>query len=205
MVGTGTAGILCAVRSGMQAWCPPCLRALLSPPLDFQPCQCAFLFAEEKDSKMVLERNLAKETPAALAEDGGDSEPSDEDAAEFSAESRDTADEDTPGTEVRAQDQELLLDGDTPAVPQEPTLPEDGVDLLGLHSEAGPAPPTQASGAPPSNADLLSCLLGPPEAAPEGSPGDLLGSEAPLLFTSPAPPPIARSTPREGPTVAGTC
>lgn len=156
---------------------------------------------EEKDSEMGLERNLAKETPAALAEDGGDSEPSDEDAAEFSAESRDTADEDTPGAEVRAQDQELLLDGDTPAVPQEPTLPEDGVDLLGLHSEAGPAPPPQASGAPPSNADLLSCLLGPPEAAPEGCPGDLLGSEAPLLFTSPAPPPIARSTPREGPTV----
>lgn len=155
---------------------------------------------------MGLERNLAKETPAALAEDGGDTEPSDEeDVAEFSAESRETADEDTPGAEVRAQDQELLLDGDTLAAPQEPTLPEDGVDLLGLHSEAGPVPPPQASGAPPSNADLLSCLLGPPEAAPEGCPGDLLGSEAPLLFTSPAPPPSARSTPHEEPTVAGTC
>lgn len=157
---------------------------------------------EEKDSEMGLDRNLAKETPAALAEDGGDSEPSDEDAAEFSAESRDTADEDTLGAEVRAQDQELLLDGDTPAVPQEPTLPEDGVDLLGLHSEAEPAPPPQASGAPPSNADLLSCLLAPPEAAPEGCPGALLGSEAPLLFTSAAPPPTAQSTPRAGPTVA---
>lgn len=153
---------------------------------------------------MGLERNFIKETSAAPAQDGADSEPSDEEAAAFSAKSSNTADEDTPGPDARAQDQELLFDGNTPATPQEPTLPEEGVDLLGLHSEAGPAPPTQASGAPPSNADLLSSLLGAPEAAPESCPGDLLGSEAPLLFTTPAPPPSARST-CEGPTVAGTC
>ncbi|KAM5283690.1 cyclin-G-associated kinase isoform 4-T4 [Hipposideros larvatus] len=157
---------------------------------------------EEKDSEMVLERNFIKETSAGPAQDEGDSEPSDEEAAVFSAKSSNTADEDTPGPAARAQDQELLFDGNTTAIPQEPTLPEDGVDLLGLHSEAGPAPPTQASGAPPSNADLLSSLLGVPEAAPESCPGDLLSSEGPLLFTSPAPPPSARSTPREGPTVA---
>lgn len=157
---------------------------------------------EEKDSEMGLERNFAKDPPAAPAQDGGDSEPSDEEAAALSAESRDTADEDTPGLAARAQDQELLFDGNTPAVPQEPTLPEDGVDLLGLHSEAEPAPPPQALGAPPSNADLLSSLLGAPEAAPEGCPGDLLGSKAPLLFTTPAPPLSARSTPHEGPTLA---
>lgn len=135
---------------------------------------------------------------------GGDSEPSDEEAAAFSAESRDSADEDAPGPAARAQEPALLLGGAAPAEPQEGALPEDGVDLLGLHSEAGPAPPAQACGAPPSNADLLSCLLGGPEAAPEGPPGGLLGSEAPLLFASPALPPSARSTPREGPTAAGT-
>ncbi|ELK24416.1 Cyclin-G-associated kinase [Myotis davidii] len=50
--------------------------------------------------------------------------------------------------------------------------------------EAGPAP-LPAPGVPTSNADLLSCLLGAPESAPEGAPGDLLGGETPLLFTSP--------------------
>ncbi|XP_036777287.1 cyclin-G-associated kinase isoform X3 [Manis pentadactyla] len=87
-------------------------------------------------------------------------------------------------------------------IPQAPALREDSVDLLGLHSEAGPAPPVQAYGAPSSNADLLSCLLGAPEAAPEGSPGDLLGGETPVLLASPAPPLSAQDTSLEGPRVA---
>lgn len=145
--------------------------------------------------------------PSAPAEDGGDSEPSDEDAAALSAESRDTADEDTPGPAARAPEHTSALDATRPASPQEPAVPGDGVDLLGLHAEAGPAPPAQASAAPPSNADLLGSLLGTPEAAPEASPGDLLGGEDPLLFTSPAPPPGTRSTPRDGPgpAPAGAC
>lgn len=145
--------------------------------------------------------------PPAPAEDGGDSEPSDEDAAAFSAESRDTAAEDAPGPAARAAERALVLDADSPASPQEPAGPGDGVDLLGLHAEAGPAPPAQASGGPPSNADLLGSLLGTPEAAPEASPGDLLGGEDPLLFTSPAPAPGPRSTPHDGPgpAPAGAC
>lgn len=145
--------------------------------------------------------------PPAPAEDGGDSEPSDEDAAAFPAESRDTAAEDAPGPAVRAAERALVLDADSPASPQEPAGPGDGVDLLGLHAEAGPAPPAQASGGPPSNADLLGSLLGTPEAAPEASPGDLLGGEDPLLFTSPAPAPGPRSTPHNGPgpAPAGAC
>lgn len=95
-------------------------------------------------------------------------------------------DEDTPGPAAKAPEQESIFDANRPATPPEPRLPEDGVDLLGLHSEAGPAP-LQAPGGPTSNADLLSCLLGAPEAAPEGAPGDLLSGETPLLFTSPAP------------------
>lgn len=154
---------------------------------------------EDKDSETDLESNFVKEMPSAPAEDGGDSEPSDEDAATFSAESRDTADEDTPGPAARVPERALVFDTNTPASPQEPAVPGDGVDLLGLHSDAGPAPPASASGGPPSNADLLSSLLGTPEAAPEASPGDLLGGEEPLLFTSPAPPPGTRSMPRDGP------
>ncbi|XP_016051333.1 PREDICTED: cyclin-G-associated kinase isoform X3 [Miniopterus natalensis] len=142
---------------------------------------------EEKDSEMGPESNIAQETPSAPAEDACESEPSDECAATLSAESRDTADEDTPGLAAKAQEQELIFDANTPTTPQEPMRPEDGVDLLGLHSEAGPAPPSQGPVGPPSNADLLSCLLGAPEAAPEGPPGDLLSGETPLLFTSPAP------------------
>lgn len=134
--------------------------------------------------------------PHAPAEDAGESEPSDEDTATLSAESRDTAEEDRPGSEARAQGQDWVLEVDTLAAPQESGQPEDAVDLLGLHSE--PAPPAQAAGVPPSNADLLSCLLGTPEAAPKGHSGDLLGGETPLLFESPAPP-------TSEPATAGTC
>uniref|UniRef100_A0A8C0D2G7 Cyclin-G-associated kinase n=1 Tax=Balaenoptera musculus TaxID=9771 RepID=A0A8C0D2G7_BALMU len=128
---------------------------------------------EDGDCATGPEGHLAEEGPSAAAEDGRVSEPSDEEAPTLSAESGDVADEDTPG----------------PDLPQ-----EDGVDLLGLHSEAGPAPPTQARGGPPSNADLLSRLLGAPAAAPEGAAGGLLGGDAALLFTSPASAPSARTT-----------
>ncbi|XP_053778598.1 cyclin-G-associated kinase isoform X2 [Desmodus rotundus] len=141
---------------------------------------------EEKHAETGPECTFAQEMPHAPAEDAGESEPSDEDTATLSAESRDTAEEDRPGSEARAQGQDWVLEVDTLAAPQESGQPEDAVDLLGLHSE--PAPPAQAAGVPPSNADLLSCLLGTPEAAPKGHSGDLLGGETPLLFESPAPP-----------------
>ncbi|XP_036182139.1 cyclin-G-associated kinase isoform X2 [Myotis myotis] len=141
---------------------------------------------EERAGEPGPEGNVAQEAPSAPAEDAGESELSDEDAATLSAESRDTVDEDMPGPAAKAPEQELIFDANRPATPQEPRPPEDGVDLLGLHSEAGPAP-LPAPGGPTSNADLLSCLLGAPESAPEGAPGDLLGGETPLLFTSPAP------------------
>ncbi|XP_022410606.1 cyclin-G-associated kinase isoform X2 [Delphinapterus leucas] len=128
---------------------------------------------EDGDCATAPEGHLAEEGPSAAAEDGRVSEPSDEEAPTLSAESGDVADEDTPG----------------PDLPQ-----EDGVDLLGLHSEAGPMPPMQARGGPPSNADLLSRLLGAPAAAPEGAAGGLLGRDAALLFTSPASDPSARTT-----------
>ncbi|XP_053528240.1 cyclin-G-associated kinase isoform X2 [Artibeus jamaicensis] len=139
---------------------------------------------EEKHVETGPECGFAQETPPAPAEGVGESEPSDEDTATLSAESRDTAEEDRPDSEARPQGQDWALEADTPAAPQEPGQPEDGVDLLGLHSE--PAPPTQAAGVPPSNADLLSCLLGTPEATPESHSGDLLGGETTLLFTGSA-------------------
>ncbi|XP_036777285.1 cyclin-G-associated kinase isoform X2 [Manis pentadactyla] len=157
---------------------------------------------EETDAEAGPECTPSLESPPAPAEVRGESDPSDEEAAVCSVESKDTADEDTPGPAVRPQDGELIFDSDSPGIPQAPALREDSVDLLGLHSEAGPAPPVQAYGAPSSNADLLSCLLGAPEAAPEGSPGDLLGGETPVLLASPAPPLSAQDTSLEGPRVA---
>ncbi|XP_040822434.1 cyclin-G-associated kinase isoform X3 [Ochotona curzoniae] len=88
---------------------------------------------------------------------------------------------------------------------------QDAVDLLGLHEEAGPEPaspssPSQARGVPSSNAELLSSLLGPPEAAVEQPPDDLLGGEAPPLSTAPDipcpiwyshPPPVSTADPFE--------
>uniref|UniRef100_A0A8D0P188 Cyclin-G-associated kinase n=1 Tax=Sus scrofa TaxID=9823 RepID=A0A8D0P188_PIG len=131
---------------------------------------------EDRDTTAGPEGHPAKEDPPAAAEDGRESEPSDEEATTLSAESGDTADEDAPG----------------PAAP-----PEDSVDLLGLHAEAGPAPCPQARGGPPSNADLLSCLLGAPPPAPAGTTGGLLEGDTSLLFSSPAPPPSAPTAPRE--------
>uniref|UniRef100_A0A452THZ9 Cyclin G associated kinase n=1 Tax=Ursus maritimus TaxID=29073 RepID=A0A452THZ9_URSMA len=137
---------------------------------------------EEKDTGTGPEGQFAKESASVPAEDAGGSEPSDEEAATLSAESRDAADEDTP----------------------DPAAREDSVDLLGLNSEAGLAPPMQACGAAPSTADLLSRLLGAPDPAPEVPPGDLLGGETPLLFSSPAPSLSAQSPPCEGPAAVGT-
>ncbi|XP_025742697.1 cyclin-G-associated kinase isoform X3 [Callorhinus ursinus] len=159
---------------------------------------------EERDTETGPEGHFAKESASAPAEDAGGSEPSDEEAATLSAESRDAADEDTPGPAARTQERELIFDAATPATPatlQEPTL-QDSVDLLGLNSEAGLAPPMQACGAAPSTADLLSRLLGAPDTAPEVPRGDLLGGEAPLLFASPAPSLSSQSPPREGPAAA---
>lgn len=161
-------------------------------------------FSEEKDTGTGPEGQFAKESASVPAEDAGGSEPSDEEAATPSAESRDAADEDTPDPAARAQERELIFDAATPATPQEPTPQEDSVDLLGLNSEAGLAPPMQACGAAPSTADLLSRLLGAPDPAPEVPPGDLLGGETPLLFSSPAPSLSAQSPPREGPAAVGT-
>lgn len=141
-------------------------------------------FSEDRDTTAGPEGHPAKEDPPAAAEDGRESEPSDEEATTLSAESGDTADEDAPG----------------PAAP-----PEDSVDLLGLHAEAGPAPCPQARGGPPSNADLLSCLLGAPPPAPAGTTGRLLEGDTSLLFSSPAPPPSAPTAPREASAPAGRC
>lgn len=134
-------------------------------PLVLSHSRPAVFFAEDRDSTTGPEGPLAEEGPSAVAEDGRVSEPSDEEAPTPSAESGDTGDEDAPG----------------PAAPQ-----EDSVDLLGLHVEAGPAPAPHAPGGPPSNADLLSCLLGAPDPAPEGAAGG-------LLFSSPAPAPCTQT------------
>ncbi|XP_015424413.1 PREDICTED: cyclin-G-associated kinase [Myotis davidii] len=93
----------------------------------------------------------------------------------------------------REEQQDVLSKFGKPELPRQPgssaqydaeTGSPDAEPTEGLHSEAGPAP-LPAPGVPTSNADLLSCLLGAPESAPEGAPGDLLGGETPLLFTSP--------------------
>ncbi|XP_076992289.1 cyclin-G-associated kinase isoform X3 [Tamandua tetradactyla] len=91
-------------------------------------------------------------------------------------------------SEPEAEDAVAEPGREVPA-PQPEPLPEDSVDLLGLHSEVGPgaAPPAQTSGAP-SNADLLSRLLAAPSATPQGSTGDLLGGDPDLFFASPGPP-----------------
>lgn len=154
---------------------------------------------EEKEAETAVEGPSPKESQAA---DRDESEASDEEVSSVPGRDRQLgANEDPLGPMAGAQQQDLMLDAAAPASLREPTPQEDSVDLLGLHSEAapGPAAPTQACRAPSSNTDLLSCLLGPPDSAPEGPSNDLLGGDTPLLLASPAPPLSAQSTPQAGP------
>ncbi|PNJ23666.1 cyclin-G-associated kinase isoform X2 [Pongo pygmaeus] len=156
---------------------------------------------EEKEAETGAENASPKENESALMEDRDESEVSDEGGSPISSEGQEPrADPEPPGLAAGLVQQDLVFEVETPAVLPEPVPQEDGVDLLGLHSEvcAGPAVPPQACRAPSSNTHLLSCLLGPPEAASQGPPEDLLG-EAPLLLASPAPPLSVQSTPRGGP------
>ena len=179
-------------------WCWPCGLTSL---------WFCFLFAEEKEAETGAENASPKESESALMEDRDESEVSDDGGSPISSEGQEPrADPEPPGLAAGPVQQDLVFEVETPAVLPEPVPQEDGVDLLGLHSEvgAGPAVPPQACKAPSSNTDLLSCLLGPPEAASQGPPEDLL-SEDPLLLASPAPPLSVQSTPRGGPPAAGTC
>ncbi|XP_063519527.1 cyclin-G-associated kinase isoform X15 [Pongo pygmaeus] len=160
---------------------------------------------EEKEAETGAENASPKENESALMEDRDESEVSDEGGSPISSEGQEPrADPEPPGLAAGLVQQDLVFEVETPAVLPEPVPQEDGVDLLGLHSEvcAGPAVPPQACRAPSSNTHLLSCLLGPPEAASQGPPEDLLG-EAPLLLASPAPPLSVQSTPRGGPPAVG--
>ncbi|XP_063475416.1 cyclin-G-associated kinase isoform X15 [Symphalangus syndactylus] len=159
---------------------------------------------EEKEAETGAENASPKESESALMEDRDESEVSDEGGSPISSEGQEPrANPEPPGPAAGLVQQDLAFEVETPAVLPEPVPQEDGVDLLGLHSEvgAGPAVPPQACRAPSSNTDLLSCLLGPPEATSQGPPEDLLG-EAPLLLASPAPPLSVQSTPRGGPPAA---
>uniref|UniRef100_A0A2K6ENF3 Cyclin G associated kinase n=1 Tax=Propithecus coquereli TaxID=379532 RepID=A0A2K6ENF3_PROCO len=139
---------------------------------------------EEKESETGIGNTSPKESQSVLMDDRDEGAVSEEEESPCSSESRvPRVEGDEPGQP------DLIFDVGTAASPPEPELPEpelqeDSVDLLGLHSEAGqePAPHMQACRAPSSNTDLLSRLLGPPEAVPEGSPDD-------LLLASPAPAP----------------
>ncbi|XP_034364338.1 cyclin-G-associated kinase isoform X1 [Arvicanthis niloticus] len=143
---------------------------------------------EEKESETGVDNTSPKETQSVLIADGDGSEVSDEEEASFPSEERKPgAGEDTPRLAAGTRQQDLIFDVGMLAAPQEPVQPEEGVDLLGLHSEGDlrPAVPLQACGVPSTNTDLLSCLLEPSDAAQVGPPGDLLGGEAPLLLASP--------------------
>ncbi|KAL4842281.1 hypothetical protein H8958_004892 [Nasalis larvatus] len=159
---------------------------------------------EEKEAETGAENASPKESESALMEDRDESEVSDEGGSPSSSEGQEPrADPEPPGLAAGLVQQDLVFEVGTPAVLPEPVPQEDGVDLLGLHTEvgAGPAVAPHALKAPSSNTDLLSCLLGPPEATSQGPPEDLLG-EAPLLLASPAPPLSMQSTPRGGPPAA---
>ncbi|XP_023556237.1 cyclin-G-associated kinase isoform X2 [Octodon degus] len=156
---------------------------------------------EEKAAETGVEGFSAKESQAVLITDRDESEASGEEVSSVPGrDSQPGTSEDLPGSVAGVRRQDLMLGGASPASAWETRPQEDGVDLLGLHSEAapGPAASAQACMAPSGNTALLSCLLGPPESTPQGLPSNLLGDETPLLLASPAPL-SAQSAPQEGP------
>lgn len=133
---------------------------------------------EEKEPETGADNTSPKESQSVLIADRDGSEMSDEEEPPFPSEEREPGSgEDTPRLAVGTRQQDLIFDVGMPAAQQEPAPQEEGVDLLGLHSEgdSGPAAPLQTCRVPSSNTDLLSCLLEPSDAAQMGTPGDLLG------------------------------
>ncbi|XP_059130942.1 cyclin-G-associated kinase isoform X5 [Peromyscus eremicus] len=143
---------------------------------------------EEKEPESGADNPSPKESQTVLIADRDGSEVSDEEEPPFPREEKEPGSgEDTPRLAAGTRQQDLIFDVGMLTAPQEPAQPEEGVDLLGLHSEgdSGPTAPLQACRVPSSNTDLLSCLLVPSDAVQVGPPGDLLGGEAPLLLASP--------------------
>ncbi|XP_036056414.1 cyclin-G-associated kinase isoform X4 [Onychomys torridus] len=143
---------------------------------------------EEKEPESGADNPSPKESQSVLIADRDGSEVSDEEDPPFPREEKEPGSgEDTPRLAAGTRQQDLIFDVGMLAAPQEPAQQEEGVDLLGLHSEgdSGPPAPSQACRVPSSNTDLLSCLLVPSDAVQVGPPGDLLGGEAPLLLASP--------------------
>ncbi|XP_041488047.1 cyclin-G-associated kinase isoform X5 [Microtus oregoni] len=133
---------------------------------------------EEKEPETGADNTSPKESQSVLIADRDGSEMSDEEEPPFPSEEREPGSgEDTPRLAAGTRQQDLIFDVGMPAAQQEPAPQEEGVDLLGLHSEgdSGPAAPLQTCRVPSSNTDLLSCLLEPSDAAQMGTPGDLLG------------------------------
>ncbi|XP_057627166.1 cyclin-G-associated kinase isoform X3 [Chionomys nivalis] len=133
---------------------------------------------DEKEPEIGAGNTSPKESQSVLIADRDGSEMSDEEEPPFPSEEREPGSgEDTPRLAAGTRQQDLIFDVGMPAAQQEPALQEEGVDLLGLHSEgdSGPAAPLQTCRVPSSNTDLLSCLLEPSDAAQMGTPGDLLG------------------------------
>ncbi|XP_075400673.1 cyclin-G-associated kinase isoform X2 [Tenrec ecaudatus] len=160
-----------------------------------------------QESEPDVVNSVPSESPPVLMGDRDESEQSEGEAAVACPEDGwgVTAEGNPAGCAGTAEEQDPIFAAETPSPPPEP-VPEDSVDLLGLHSEGGPGPelgpPVQGAGGPSSNADLLSSLFVPPGAAPEGPTGDLLGGGAPLLLAGPGPSLGAQSAPHEGPATA---
>ncbi|XP_050011797.1 cyclin-G-associated kinase isoform X3 [Alexandromys fortis] len=133
---------------------------------------------EEKEPETGADNTSPKESQSVLIADRDGSEMSDEEEPPFPSEEREPGSgEDTPRLAAGTRQQDLIFDVGMPAAQQDPAPQEEGVDLLGLHSEGDsvPAAPLQTCRVPSSNTDLLSCLLEPSDAAQMGTPGDLLG------------------------------
>ncbi|XP_076403213.1 cyclin-G-associated kinase isoform X13 [Peromyscus maniculatus bairdii] len=133
---------------------------------------------EEKEPESGADNPSPKESRSVLISDRDGSEVSDEEEPPFPREEKEPGSgEDTPRLAAGTRQQDLIFDVGMLAAPQEPAQQEEGVDLLGLHSEgdSGPTAPLQACRVPSSNTDLLSCLLVPSDAVQVGPPGDLLG------------------------------
>ena len=115
--------------------------ALLELPQHVSQSTDGFLSTEEKEPETGADNTSPKESQSVLIADRDGSEMSDEEEPPFPSEEREPGSgEDTPRLAAGTRQQDLIFDVGMPAAQQEPAPQDEGVELLGLHSEGDSVP-----------------------------------------------------------------
>uniref|UniRef100_A0A8C4URM5 Cyclin G associated kinase n=1 Tax=Falco tinnunculus TaxID=100819 RepID=A0A8C4URM5_FALTI len=144
---------------------------------------------EGKSPESGIEDSSSKNDRVQLSDDREESDPSDEEFPTFPGEESAVADNEK---DCVTPEGELLFEAnfEAPSAPLQKSLPEENVDLLGLHSDISPEQkqPISEINSSSSNADLLNNLfVNNASQISEEPTGDLLGQGTDFFFSSQCP------------------